>query len=58
METHELMTVNNMLVETLNPENMVAKLYNKNLTPSQKQRLLKEMRLSTSHFTKKNVKKY
>jgi hypothetical protein len=36
LETHEKMMVNNLIVETLNPENIVAKLYNDSLTETER----------------------
>ena len=57
METHELMNVNNMIVETLNPENMIAKLYNKNVTPKQKYKILRDIESSTSYFYERNIYK-
>ncbi len=36
LETHEKMIVNNLIVETLHPENIVAKLYNGSLTETER----------------------
>ena len=55
MEDHELMTVNNMLVETLNPKNLIAKLYNKSYNSSEKYKILKEIGYFNNHFNKKKA---
>tara|TARA_B100001093_G_scaffold497701_1_gene544925 strand:- start:58 stop:1131 length:1074 start_codon:yes stop_codon:yes gene_type:complete len=43
MENWEMMKVNNMTVETLHPENIIAKLHNSKLTESKKAQLLVEI---------------
>lgn len=40
LEKHDIIDVNNMKVETLHPENIIAKLYNKNLTEEEKNSLV------------------
>ncbi len=40
LETHEKMLVNNLIVETLDPENIVAKLYNGNYTDEEKNNII------------------
>ena len=43
MEKHQIMIVNNMKVETLNPKNIVAKLYTSNYSNEQKTKIILEM---------------
>ena len=40
LEKHDKMIVNNLIVETLNPKNIVAKLYNKNLPNKEKNNII------------------
>ena len=44
MEQHDKMLVNNLICETLHPENYIAKLYKQlqNLSPSLQEKLIKE----------------
>jgi uncharacterized delta-60 repeat protein len=50
MEKHYIINVNNMRVETLNPKNIVAKLYTNECSPQQKERIILEI----NETTKKN----
>lgn len=50
MEKHYIINVNNMRVETLNPKNIVAKLYTNECSPEQKERIILEI----NETTKKN----
>jgi hypothetical protein len=43
MEKHYIINVNNMRVETLNPKNIVAKLYTNEFSPEQKERIILEI---------------
>uniref|UniRef100_A0A6C0DST3 Hedgehog/Intein (Hint) domain-containing protein n=1 Tax=viral metagenome TaxID=1070528 RepID=A0A6C0DST3_9ZZZZ len=43
MERHQLMMINNMKVETLNPKNIVAKLYTNNYSNEEKTKIILEM---------------
>jgi len=43
MEKHYIINVNNMKVETLNPKNIVAKLYTNEFSPEQKERIILEI---------------
>jgi hypothetical protein len=43
MEEHEVMSVNNMLVETLDPEHFIAKLYTGKISESEKHNLIVEI---------------
>ena len=61
METHEIMEVNQLHCETLNPVNPIAKLYNllKECTPEQQKRLAKEYNeytIKNNKFTPKQLK--
>ena len=40
MEKHEKMNVNNMIVETLHPENKIAKLYSNNYSEIEKRNII------------------
>lgn len=40
MEKHQQMSVNNMMVETLDPENIIAKLYSNNYSQSAKHNII------------------
>lgn len=43
LKEHSLMSVNNLIVETLNPENILAKIYSGNYTPEQKNMLINKL---------------
>jgi len=43
MENHQIMIVNNMKVETLNPKNIIAKLYTSDLNNNEKLKIILEM---------------
>ena len=43
MENHETMIVNNLIVETLDPNNIIAKIYNSNLTDNDKNKIIVKM---------------
>jgi hypothetical protein len=43
MENHDFMNVNNLIVETLNPENIIAKLYYSNYSKNKKEAIVKAM---------------
>ena len=47
MEKHYIINVNNMRVETLNPKNIVAKLYTNECSPEQKERIILEINETT-----------
>ena len=47
MEKHYIINVNNMRVETLNPKNIVAKLYTNEFSPEQKERIILEINETT-----------
>ena len=53
MEKHYIINVNNMRVETLNPKNIVAKLYTNEHTPEEKIKLILEIN-ETSKNNKNN----
>jgi hypothetical protein len=60
MEQHDKMVVNNLICETLNPSNPIAKLYNKiqNCTPEKQERLIKEYNefiIKNNNFSKKQL---
>ena len=57
METHEKMNVNNMICETLHPNNFFAKLYNNNLHPELKNKLFHKMRESLKNGDIESYKK-
>jgi hypothetical protein len=61
MEKHDKMEVHNMICETLNPENPIAKLYimMKNSTPEEQKRMAKEYNeytIKNNKFTEKQLK--
>lgn len=59
MEKHYAMIVNNMRVETLNPKNIVAKLYTNDLNDEQKKELILEISENTNNNRDKhNYKTY
>ena len=43
MEKHEKMNVNNMIVETLHPENIIAKLYLNNYSKIETLKIIKQI---------------
>lgn len=61
MEKHEKMKVNNILCETLNPENPIAKLFHmmKNFSPEEQKQIAKEYNeyiINNNKFTSKQLK--
>jgi uncharacterized delta-60 repeat protein len=54
MEKHYIMNVNNMSVETLNPKNIVAKLYTNEHSPEEKTKLILEINEITKNNKNKN----
>jgi hypothetical protein len=50
MEKHETMSVNNMIVETLDPKNIIAKLYSGNLSQKEKENIISQI----NHCMKRN----
>jgi len=54
MEKHTVMLVNGMKVETLNPKNMVAKLFTNKYSPEQKERII----LQINNYSYDNYNKY
>jgi uncharacterized delta-60 repeat protein len=54
MEKHYIMNVNNMSVETLNPKNIVAKLYTNEHSPEEKMKLILEINEITKNNKNKN----
>ena len=61
MEKHETMEVNNLICETLNPENPIAKLYNllKDYSPEEQKQIAKEYNeytIKNNKFTSKQLK--
>jgi uncharacterized delta-60 repeat protein len=53
METHMAMLVNNMKVETLDPKNIVAKLYTNKYSPEQKEKIILQINnFSHDHYNK------
>jgi uncharacterized delta-60 repeat protein len=54
MERHYIINVNNMRVETLNPKNIVAKLYTNKHTPEEKTKLILEI----NEMSKNNINKH
>lgn len=54
-ETEELMKINNLIVETLHPDNLIAKIYNtydfNNLSSNDKKIIIHK----TNNFYKKNI---
>ena len=61
MENHETMEVNNLLCETLNPENPIAKMYNllKDYSPEEQKQIAKEYNeytIKNNKFTSKQLK--
>jgi len=57
MEKHYIMLVNQMRVETLNPRNMVAKLYSPDYSPQQKTAILSEINAYSSNKNNEYHKK-
>ena len=55
MENHEIISVQNMSVESLHPENIIAKLYKSNLPKDKKNKLIEEISIATKT---KNYDKY
>ena len=58
MEKHYIMNVNNMSVETLNPKNIVAKLYTNEHSPEEKTKLILEINEITKNNKNKNKNNY
>lgn len=56
MEKHYIININNMRVETLNPKNIVAKLYSEPHSPEEKTKLILEIN-ETSRNNKNNLEK-
>ena len=61
MEEHDKMMVNNLICETLNPENPMAKLFTllQKYTPEQQELLIKEYNdftIKSNNFSKKQLK--
>ncbi len=54
MEKHYIMNVNNMHVETLNPKNIVAKLYTNECSPEEKTKIILEI----NETAKNNINKH
>jgi len=54
MEKHEKMSVNNMIVETLHPENIIAKLYSNNYSEREKNDIIVQINkcMKTNDFNK------
>jgi hypothetical protein len=40
LREHSIMSVNNLIVETMNPDHILAKIYSGNYTPQEKNRLI------------------
>ena len=55
LQNHTVMRVNNMMVETLHPNNVIARLYLKSFTEDQRRKLITDM---NSSLLNKNAKKY
>ena len=53
LDTHEKMLVNNLIVETLDPENIVAKLYNGNYTDEERNNIIVNINQCVNNY--KNV---
>jgi len=47
LEEHDFMKVQNLTAETLNPENIIAKLYNTKLSPAQRQVIVDELNVAS-----------
>jgi uncharacterized delta-60 repeat protein len=59
MEKHYIMNVNNIRVETLNPRNIVAKLYTNEHTPEEKAKIILEINeTSKNNINNHNYKSY
>jgi uncharacterized delta-60 repeat protein len=59
MEKHYIMNVNNIRVETLNPRNIVAKLYTNEHTPEEKAKIILEINeTSKNNINKHNYESY
>ena len=43
LENHDIMMINNLICETLNPKNIMAKIINSDVSPSQKQAIYKQL---------------
>jgi hypothetical protein len=43
LKKHEKMMVNNLICETLDPENIVAKIYNGNFQPTEKSKICEKL---------------
>jgi hypothetical protein len=52
METHEMMSVNNMMVETLNPTNIIAQLYSGKCDEKQ----IQNIRVEMNNLTKRELR--
>jgi hypothetical protein len=52
LETYEKMLVNNLIVETLDPENIVAKLYNGNYTDEERNNIIVNINQSANDYKK------
>jgi hypothetical protein len=55
MKEHEVMSVNNMLVETLDPEHIIAKLYTRKFSESEKHNLIVEI---NDNMRRNDMEKY
>ena len=58
MEKHYIINVNNLSVETLNPKNIVAKLYTNEHSPEEKTKLILEINEITKNNKNKNKNNY
>ena len=57
LENYSVMTVNNLIVETLHPSNIIAKIYNGDYTPEQKNKLIQLVNTYTRRSTENSKKK-
>jgi hypothetical protein len=57
LDKHSKMIVNNLIVETLDPSNIVAKLYNGNYTPKEFNKLSVEISTAVAKDDKKQYEK-
>ena len=55
LKEHSIMSVNNLIVETLNPKSAVAKIYSGNYTPKQRNELIKALNKYNQDTRKKTV---
>ena len=57
LENYSVMTVNNLIVETLHPNNIIAKIYNGDYSPEQKNKLIQLVNTYTRRSTENSKKK-